>query len=102
MVPLEFLEKFKASVPEIAFDPSEFRREPATSPTRGAFGKSKEGRSPEEIQEAMDRAQPDRSRQGPVFFTGEEIEIKGGRFRVAEIMGDRLILEGIPLLTSHR
>jgi hypothetical protein len=48
------------------------------------------------LQKAKDDAIPNRDHQGPVFFTGEELEIKGGRFRVAEIMATGLILQGIP------
>ena len=59
-------------------------------------------RSAEMIQRAKDVALPDRSRQGAVFFTGEELEIKGARFRVAEILATGLILEGLPLLASDR
>jgi len=37
------------------------------------------------LQAAADQAIPDRRNQGPVFFLGEEIEIRGGRFKVLSI-----------------
>ena len=37
-----------------------------------------------------------RTHQGPVFRVGEEIEIKGGRFRVRSVGHKGLVLEGLP------
>lgn len=49
------------------------------------------------IQDAKDEAHPDRSRQGPVFFIGQELEINGGRFRVNDILPTGLVLNSLPL-----
>jgi len=45
---------------------------------------------------AKDAAIPDRTRQGPVFSVGEELMIKGGRFKVHAISGKRLYLDSLP------
>ena len=52
--------------------------------------------SRQRLQDAMDDAQPDRTRQGPVFTVGEEIEIRGGRFRVHAISQKRIYLDSLP------
>lgn len=52
----------------------------------------------ERLQAAADKAIPDRRNQGPVFMLGEEIEIRGGRFRVSSINPKKntLTLESLP------
>jgi hypothetical protein len=52
------------------------------------------------LQAAKDAVQPDRSRQGPVFFVGEELEIKGGRFQVTRIEPGHLRLKSLPATDS--
>jgi len=52
--------------------------------------------SAEALQAAKDDAQPDRTKHGPVFFVGEELEIKGGRFRVHAMAGTRMYLDSLP------
>lgn len=48
------------------------------------------------MQHACDAAQPDRTRQGPVFCVGEVVELRGGKFKVAQIKRGRLVLKGVP------
>lgn len=50
----------------------------------------------EQVQAAKDVVQPDRSRHGPVFFVGEVLEIKGGRFQVTRIEPGHLRLKSLP------
>lgn len=47
-------------------------------------------------QRAKDAVIPQRENQGPVFSTGEILEIKGGRFRVHAITDKRLYLDSLP------
>ena len=47
-------------------------------------------------QESYDRAIPDRSRQGVVLTIGEEVSLKGGRFRVSSMGKKMVVLEGMP------
>ena len=47
-------------------------------------------------QEEYDRAIPDRKRQGVVLRVGEEVDVKGGTFRVKSIGKKMIVLEGIP------
>jgi len=47
------------------------------------------------IQEFEDRFL-DRDKQGPVFHVGEEIIIKGGRFRLHSIGKQGLVFHGLP------
>lgn len=49
----------------------------------------------ENTQEARDKALP-RERQGPVFQMGEEVVLKGGKFRVSGITSKRIYLDSIP------
>lgn len=51
------------------------------------------------IDAACAKAEPDPKRRGPVFEVGETLDIRGGRFRVHAIKGNRLYLDGIPSLT---
>jgi hypothetical protein len=60
----------------------------------GIAGDSRELR--DRLQRACDAAEPDRSKHGPVFIVGEEIEIRGGRFQVTKIEPGRLVLSGLP------
>lgn len=48
------------------------------------------------LQKEMDRIQPDRSRQGPVFCVGETFELRGGKFKVVAITKKGLVLNGVP------
>ena len=48
------------------------------------------------LQEAKDRVQPDRSKQGPVFVVGEVLDIRGGKFMVTRIEPGHLRLKSIP------
>lgn len=47
-------------------------------------------------QEAYDAAIPDRRRQGIVPSVGEEVDVKGGRFRVHSMGRKMIVLEGLP------
>jgi hypothetical protein len=47
-------------------------------------------------QRAKDAAIPIREHQGPVFTVGEELNLKGGRFRVHAMSGKRLYLDSLP------
>lgn len=47
------------------------------------------------LQEAKDAVQPDRQLQGPVFFVGETIEIKGGKFQVTRIEPGHMRLKSL-------
>ena len=47
-------------------------------------------------QDDFDSAIPDRRRQGIVLRRGEEVEVKGGRFRVHSIGRKMIVLEGLP------
>ena len=48
------------------------------------------------LQDTKDKAVP-RQFQGPVLTVGEIIDVKGGKFRVAEIRSrGRLYLKGVP------
>lgn len=47
-------------------------------------------------QEEYDKAIPDRKRQGVVLTVGEEVDVKGGTFRVKSIGKKMIVLEGIP------
>jgi hypothetical protein len=47
-------------------------------------------------QEAYDAAIPERRRQGIVLTVGEEVDVKGGRFRVASMGRKMIVLEGLP------
>lgn len=49
----------------------------------------------ESVQEAFDRV-VSREHQGPIFTVGEELEIRGGRFRVHAISSKRIYLDSIP------
>ena len=48
-----------------------------------------------EYKKIKDRVLP-RNRQGPVFEVGEEIIIKGGRFKIRSIGKQGLVLHGLP------
>lgn len=48
------------------------------------------------LKEAKDTVQPDRHLQGPVFFVGEVIELKGGKFQVTRIEPGHMRLKGLP------
>lgn len=48
------------------------------------------------LQEAKDKAVPNRDHQGPVFTIGEVLEIRGGKFRVNGITRKRIYLDSIP------
>ncbi len=50
----------------------------------------------EAMEIAKDEAIPNRADQGPVFQNGEEVEIKGGRFRVRWIGKDRITFDSLP------
>lgn len=50
----------------------------------------------ERLQRACDAAQPDRTKQGPVFMVGETIEIRGGKFQVTKIEPGHLRLKSLP------
>ena len=54
-----------------------------------------------EIQEMEDRILA-RNKQGPVFEVGEEIIIKGGRFRLHSIGKQGLVLHGLPGNKFHK
>jgi hypothetical protein len=59
-------------------------------------GLTSELRSAEErFQKAKDAAIPIRENQGPVFSVGEELEIRGGKFRVHSMTSGRLYLDSI-------
>ena len=47
-------------------------------------------------QKDFDDAIPDRGRQGAVLSVGEEVELKGGRFRVHSIGAKMVVLRGLP------
>ena len=47
-------------------------------------------------QEEYDRDIRDRKRQGVVLTVGEEVDVKGGTFRVKSIGNKMIVLEGIP------
>jgi hypothetical protein len=49
-----------------------------------------------QLQTAKDEAIPERANQGPVFSVGEELEIRGGRFRVHAITEKRIYLDSLP------
>ena len=49
-----------------------------------------------QLQTAKDAALPEREHQGPIFSVGEELEIRGGRFRVHAITEKRLYLDSLP------
>lgn len=78
------LTPFLKDIPELP--PSEFARQLADSESRLSAA----------IQSAKDGVQPDRSKQGPVFFVGEVIEIKGGRFQVTRIEPGHMRLKSLP------
>ena len=46
-------------------------------------------------QEAKDKAQPERARQGITLTVGEILDVKGGRFRVASLGRKMIMLEGL-------
>ena len=48
------------------------------------------------LQQACDAAQPDRTKQGPVFQVGELLEIRGGKFQVTKIEPGHLRLKSLP------
>jgi hypothetical protein len=49
------------------------------------------------LQEAKDKAIPQREFQGPVFSVGEILDIKGGRFQVQRMRRSGiLVLKGLP------
>lgn len=52
----------------------------------------------EVLQAAADRVIPDRRHQGPVFLVGEELEIRGGKFRVLSLNPKRgtITFESLP------
>lgn len=50
----------------------------------------------QQLQQAKDAVQPDRSKQGPVFIVGEVLEIRGGRFQITKIEPGNLRLKGLP------
>lgn len=77
------LTPFLKDVPKV--DPTEFMRLAQA-----------EGKLADELQKAKDAVQPDRSKQGPVFAVGEVLEIRGGKFKVHAIAGNRLYLDSIP------
>lgn len=54
------------------------------------------GEVAERLQAERDRVIPVRAHQGPTFFVGEEVEVKGGRFRVQAITDKRLYLDSLP------
>lgn len=47
-------------------------------------------------QGAKDKVIPELEYQGPTFFCGEELEVKGGKFKVHAIAGKRLYLDSLP------
>lgn len=53
-----------------------------------------------ELQRLKDEAIPDRSRQGAVLEINEVLLIRGSRFRVDRISGNRVYLEGLPSLPT--
>ena len=48
-----------------------------------------------ELQQKANRLEKESGKPHPVFVVGEEIEIKGGRFRVHKILRNRLMLKPI-------
>lgn len=73
-----------------------FRDAVPTKTFRDAFEEMEEKKRL--IQEAADRAIPNRDHQGPVFEVGEVIEIKGGKFRVNGFSRKRLYLDSLPFV----
>jgi len=52
-------------------------------------------KSADAIQQMKDAVIPNRADQGPVFSVGEEVSVKGGRFKVHAIQGRRLYLDSL-------
>ena len=50
----------------------------------------------EVAQEASKKKEKETGKPHPVFFRGEILEIRGGKFKVLMILKDRLILRPIP------
>jgi hypothetical protein len=50
----------------------------------------------EAIQNACDAVEPDRSKQGPVFYQDEVVELKGRKFLITKIEPGHLRLKGLP------
>lgn len=82
MTPLE-IDKFIEDIPKMS--PEDFQK---------AVGNA-EGKLAQALQAAKDKAQPDRAKQGPVFFEGEILEIKGGLFKVVRITQEHIKLKGL-------
>lgn len=72
------------------FDPAFFKNIPE-SPMPPPFQNLQE-----RLQAAADAAIPVREHQGPTFAIGEEITVKGGRFRVSGITSKRIYLDSLP------
>lgn len=49
----------------------------------------------EKLQKAKDEVQPDRTKQGPVYYVGQNVICEGGRFRISSIGKNKLVLKGI-------
>ena len=61
------------------------------------FGVNPElGELDRQLQAAKDATIPERKNQGPIFSVGEELEIRGGRFRVHAITEKRIYLDCLP------
>ena len=63
------------------------------------FHQMREAERLQAIQSAKDAVEPNRANQGPVFEVGEEIEIRGGRFRITRIEPGHMRLLSLP---SHK
>lgn len=50
----------------------------------------------ERLQKAKDAVVPIREHQGPTFYVGEEVDLKGGKFRISAITDKRIYLDSIP------
>lgn len=48
------------------------------------------------LQKAKDAAIPNRENQGPIFWVGQILDIKGGKFQVTQIEPGHLRLKSLP------